>query len=179
MTVRPRQSPGGGNAAGDVAGEPDSRLPVVSTEGSNQETPDFRQLSVVQPTVEAPDGTQSSVRLVQASFVSADVARFWLNSWNELRNEVSQENGVIHHVVVGSSVAVSSGLSVGYVLWMIRGGVLLSSVLSSMPAWRFVDPLPVLGFVGDEDEEDDESLESLVAGSNESSVENDEITTDS
>ena len=36
----------------------------------------------------------------------------------------------------GSTVAVSTGLSVGYVLWLVRGGVLLSSVLSSMPAWQ-------------------------------------------
>ena len=79
----------------------------------------------------------------------------------------SSHDGLVDHMVVGSSIAVSTGLSVGYVLWMIRGGVLLSSVLSSMPAWRLVDPLPVLGFLDDEDDDDhDDSLESLVAESN-------------
>ena len=46
---------------------------------------------------------------------------------------------------------------------MARGGLLLASLLSTMPAWRVIDPLPVLGaFRNDEDGDDDESLESLV-----------------
>ena len=32
----------------------------------------------------------------------------------------------------------------GYVLWLARGGVLLASMASSIPAWATVDPLPVL-----------------------------------
>jgi hypothetical protein len=51
-----------------------------------------------------------------------------------------------------------------YVIWLIRGGLLLSSVLSSLPAWRFVDPLPVLAYREDEAEEDGSSLEALVDG---------------
>ncbi len=55
----------------------------------------------------------------------------------------------------------------GYVLWLIRGGALLGSVLSSLPAWKLIDPLPVLASVGavwrEEDEDDeDESLEEMV-----------------
>jgi hypothetical protein len=57
---------------------------------------------------------------------------------------------------------VSTGLSVGYVLWLLRGGVLLASLLSSIPAWRLVDPLPVLGRVGGQSDDDDESLEEMV-----------------
>ena len=68
-------------------------------------------------------------------------------------------------VVSGAAVS----LSVGYVLWIIRGGYLLSSLLSSMPAWRFIDPLPILDNLDGEpakgkkdDEDDDESLQSLL-----------------
>jgi len=67
--------------------------------------------------------------------------------------------------MVGATVAVTGSLSAGYVLWLIRGGVLLSSLLSSLPAWRALDPLPVLGNRRrrkDENEDDDDSLESLV-----------------
>jgi hypothetical protein len=65
--------------------------------------------------------------------------------------------------VIGNSLTLSAGLSVGYVIWLARSGVLLSSVLSSMPAWRFIDPLPVLsGKRGGAQEDDDESLESMV-----------------
>ena len=35
-------------------------------------------------------------------------------------------------------------LTAGYAAWTIRGGYLLSSLLSTLPAWRMMDPLPVL-----------------------------------
>ena len=66
--------------------------------------------------------------------------------------------------VAGSVFVVSTGLSVGYVLWLLRGGALIASLLSSLPAWRLVDPLPVLGSMGGRaGDEDDDSLEDLVA----------------
>ena len=70
----------------------------------------------------------------------------------------------IRATVVGSSTIVSTGLSVGYVVWLARGGMLVASLLSTMPAWRAIDPLPVLASFRDKDEdsEDDESLDSLV-----------------
>ena len=42
--------------------------------------------------------------------------------------------------------------------------MLLTSLLTTMPAWRFLDPLPVLGGVKGDQEGDDDSLEALVAG---------------
>ena len=64
------------------------------------------------------------------------------------------------------SVAFSSsvGFSAGYVIWSLRSGYMLASVLSSMPAWTLVDPLPVLQYLDDEEEDDGESLESIIAG---------------
>ncbi len=64
-------------------------------------------------------------------------------------------------MVIGTAVATSAGLSVGYIVWMIRGGYLLASVLSTAPAWQYVDPLPVLSAL-EGDDEDDESLEALI-----------------
>jgi hypothetical protein len=65
--------------------------------------------------------------------------------------------------VVGSAIAASTGLSIGYVVWLIRGGMLLTSVLSSMPAWQIADPLPVLARIKDDsDPEDDETLETII-----------------
>ncbi|MGR8921720.1 MAG: hypothetical protein ACU85V_19075, partial [Gammaproteobacteria bacterium] len=63
-----------------------------------------------------------------------------LNLVREDINEVASFNGAF----VGSTVALSTGISVGYVVWLARGGLLLASMLSSMPAWRLVDPLPIL-----------------------------------
>ena len=76
--------------------------------------------------------------------------------------------------LIGSSFTISSGLSVGYLLWLIRGGTLMGSVLSSLPAWRLVDPLPVLGSLGDDYGEDDESLETMVQNEDPHSDEKDE-----
>ena len=85
-------------------------------------------------------------------------------SMDSLRKDLD-DSKFLRGAVVGSSVAVTTGLSVGYVAWMVRGGVLLSSVLSSLPAWQFIDPLPVLNFSEKEEEggEQDDSLEDIIA----------------
>ncbi|KAA3654257.1 MAG: DUF4347 domain-containing protein [Proteobacteria bacterium] len=64
---------------------------------------------------------------------------------------------------IGVSVVTGAGLTIGYVAWLIRGGVLLTSLLSTMPAWRLLDPLPILNSSGNKrGGTDDDSLEALV-----------------
>ena len=67
--------------------------------------------------------------------------------------------------VMASTIGVSASFTIGYVLWLVRGGVLISSLLASLPAWQMVDPLPILGSLanGKKDDKDDKSLEELVA----------------
>jgi hypothetical protein len=81
-----------------------------------------------------------------------------------------QEEGRYAAGAVLAAAAVAMGLSVGYVIWLLRGGVLLSSFLSSLPAWRLVDPLPILGHLDDDDDDNDgsadDSLEYMVARNN-------------
>jgi hypothetical protein len=36
----------------------------------------------------------------------------------------------------------------------LRGGVLVASVLSTLPAWRFLDPLPILAQDDDDEDQD-------------------------
>ena len=38
----------------------------------------------------------------------------------------------------------ASAVSYGFIWWLLQGGLLLGSLLSSLPAWMSVDPLPVL-----------------------------------
>jgi len=81
---------------------------------------------------------------------------------NRIKDELNASAETTQAIVVSGTI-VSTGLSVGYIIWLIRGGLLLGSVMSSMPAWCFVDPLPVLRDLGNNNEEDDkESLQSLV-----------------
>ena len=75
-------------------------------------------------------------------------------------------------IAAGSATVVSFGASAAYFIWLLRGGSLLSSLLSILPAWKSIDPLPVLEASKARNAErpgcdsDLESLESLVDKSN-------------
>jgi hypothetical protein len=95
---------------------------------------------------------------INSTLTSAD----FQSELNKMRGDINSASNV-QQAVIGSSIAVTSGLSVGYVIWVIRGGVLLSTVLSSMPAWQFVDPLPLLGSGGSRrDSNSEESLQDII-----------------
>jgi len=65
--------------------------------------------------------------------------------------------------IVGSIASMASAFTVGYVTWLIRGGQVLVSVLAHMPAWRLIDPLPILtNLDDDEDDSEEESLASML-----------------
>ncbi|MCA9266293.1 MAG: hypothetical protein KDA60_20675, partial [Planctomycetales bacterium] len=50
----------------------------------------------------------------------------------------------MNEVIVGSAVVVATGFSAAQVLWMLRGGVLLTKLMSALPMWIDFDPLPIL-----------------------------------
>ncbi len=70
-----------------------------------------------------------------------------LRKLEELRRQMEQP-GSNQQIMTASSIALTSGLSIGYVIWLIRGGILVSSMLSALPAWQMIDPLPVLATSG-------------------------------
>jgi len=79
--------------------------------------------------------------------------------------EAQGEKQRVEALVVGSTTAVASSVSVGYLLWLMRGGALAASLLASLPAWRSLDPTPILPR-GDDDDDlggdgPDDPLESL------------------
>ena len=66
---------------------------------------------------------------------------------------------------IGSATAAVSAMSVGYVMWTLRGSYLIASLLSQLPTWKMLDPLPVLEFVNRGSTvrpEDDESIGELI-----------------
>ena len=67
-----------------------------------------------------------------------------INQFGELIESTSGSLMSLDKVVVGSSAIATTSLSVGYVIWMLRGGSLLASFVSSLPAWSSFDLLPVL-----------------------------------
>ena len=82
----------------------------------------------------------------------------------EKRQLDSEETTAASRAVVGSSLALTTGVSIGYFLYLLRGGAIMASMLTSLPAWRFVDPLPILTSLDDSDGVDSESLQSIVSG---------------
>jgi hypothetical protein len=96
-----------------------------------------------------------------------DAAGF-LGDLDSFKDSLSYEFS-IPNWAAGSVVFTTAGLSVGYIIWTIRSGYLVASVLSSLPAWALVDPLPVLEYLDESEEspkrqkqEDNESLASIL-----------------
>jgi hypothetical protein len=79
-----------------------------------------------------------------------------LDSFHEQLSESTQRDAV----VVGSVGVVGTGLSVGYLIWMVRFGTILSGLLAQVPAWTLLDPLLVVD--GQSEDEDQESIQTIV-----------------
>jgi hypothetical protein len=107
------------------------------------------------------------VTAVSATF--ANDSALW-HDLDKLQDKMTSEHKF--KVEAGTAAVGSMAVSVVYILWAVRAGSILSSLISSMPAWKLVDPLPILDQMaagsggrnrfGEED--DDETLESMVEG---------------
>jgi len=142
-------NPALGNLAIGAGLEKESTLPAMNSETLtiSSTDPEFSR---------APD----VVKL--AAYRSALGNKAWVSELDHLR-EAATGQPSIEHKIVGSTVAVTGAMSVGYVIWLLRGGLLLSSLLSSLPAWHAIDPMPVLARAGNskDDGEEDDPLETL------------------
>jgi hypothetical protein len=89
--------------------------------------------------------------------------------WNSLNTFQAQVSSDTHFQLMVMALATGGMLSfsVGYAAWTIRSGYLLTSILAQMPAWRLIDPLPVLEYPAPprrngKGTEDDETLETII-----------------
>jgi hypothetical protein len=104
---------------------------------------------------------KNSLKTQGISALSQEEYEFVRKSLADFKEEIDGEIR-LGKTVLGSAMAASVGLSAGYVIWMLKGGSLLASVLSSLPAWQLADPLAILGRTRDEEDEDEESLETII-----------------
>ncbi|WP_413431057.1 hypothetical protein [Crateriforma spongiae] len=65
-------------------------------------------------------------------------------------------------IVVGFAVSTAVAVSIGQAVWVVNAGYLASSALFVLPAWRTLDPLPVLDTMDGKFDDDDESLDSIL-----------------
>gem|GEM_PF-6665894 len=120
---------------------------------------------------EAEESTANSGEASQSA--AEQVATEFFELWNHLSaaNAGAGENVEIDQFAVdqgdstraqslssnaGTAGLLATGFSLGYLLWLARSGFLLSTVLSALPAWRNIDPLPVLGSLSDTADDDDD-----------------------
>ncbi|MBW3542692.1 MAG: tandem-95 repeat protein, partial [Planctomycetes bacterium] len=140
--------------------------PASDAEVPLQDAPDIRgAVPADAPAKAAPPAASDRTSTNEALVQLAQQQPLWidLDFLNERFDSVSDVPGY----VVGTMLASTSGLTVGYVLWTIRGGLLASSILAQMPAWRLVDPLVVLNYLDESpppepDDADEESLETII-----------------
>ena len=149
----------------DAMLEPEDLLIGTTDSGSSREEPPA-EVKEETPRQERAKSQEPETEKPEITFATYEVSTAAIQALDDIRSEVQNEQ-FVQQVIVGGTLAAGTSLSVGYVIWLIRGGVLLSSVLSSLPAWQSIDPLPVLGFKEDGVAADqDDSLESLVTKKN-------------
>ena len=97
------------------------------------------------------DATVRAQQLVSTALRDRDLGQ----EWDGVRDQAVAASSD-RREASASILLISGSLSVGYVLWLGRGGALLASMLSALPAWSRLDPLPVLAQVRrrDDDRED-------------------------
>ena len=114
---------------------------------------------------------------IQHFVESYDVGMLW-NDLGDLKRELNAISQ-LPFFAAGSAATVTGAISVGYVLWLVRSGWLVTSLLAQIPAWSVVDPLMVLDYLDDDSSsskagklkrEDDDSLESMLRKTDEDPV---------
>ncbi|MGD9852327.1 MAG: DUF4347 domain-containing protein [Nitrospirales bacterium] len=112
---------------------------------------------------------ESLKQSLTASTIKSEIQSLWPSSSGFLK-DLDRVRDLLNGVTaseksyMASSMAITTGLSVGYVIWLLRSGVLLTALLTSVPAWQFVNPLLILATParkkGQTDTEDD-SIETM------------------
>lgn len=79
--------------------------------------------------------------------------------WDQLRQQDERRLSAerFDSMVVGTTAVTTSALTAGYVVWMLRSGFVITSVVSQIPAWTIIDPLSLL-----EESDDGESLATMI-----------------
>ena len=86
---------------------------------------------------------------------------------HELRNDL-ESSARLGRYIAGTATVTAVAFTAGYAAWALRSAHLLTMLLSTLPAWWHVDPLPLLTLKearkARRRDEEDESLEDMVAG---------------
>lgn len=62
---------------------------------------------------------------------------------DELGEQVDEKKFEFGNVEVAFAISTLS-VTAGYLIWSLRGGMLLATFMTSLPSWQWIDPLPIL-----------------------------------
>lgn len=150
-----------------------------STNGSENEQPTFVTAFRIDERGELRDRVTG--RIVEDAgvvvFTSTDVGSmvyvleqtgFWteLDTFEQDVQASILQEGEWEELVVETTTVAGTTLTVGYIVWLLRSGSVVFGLVSSLPAWTMMDPLPVLQSglenLGDGDHSDDDSLQGIL-----------------
>ncbi len=141
-------------------------IPAPSTDPESslgsQDIIDLRQIYNELIVATSVTSSESFEEVVSTSFLSEVYEAPYSLVFASLDNFSQDLENVVDDVGVAfvSSVVSLSGISIGVVSWVLRSGALVTSLMAQMPAWRIIDPLVVLGYAGEES--DDESVNDII-----------------
>ena len=152
----PRANPRGG--PGIVSPLPELPLPVSVELVSSTTDPLSDRLELVKTVVRlvAPERIIQNIQ----QFVHAYSDHLLWQDLDDMKKDLRSNKG--EFFTAGSAVTITSVFTAGYVLWTLRSGWLLTTLLAQMPAWRLIDPLVVLDYLNDDDDLEDDSLETML-----------------
>jgi large repetitive protein len=159
--------------------DPQAEVEDGSANGSGNEQPLFEAAFRIDERGELRD--RLTGRIIEDAgvvvFTSTDVGSmvyvleqtgFWteLDTFEQdVQNSILQE-GEWEELVVETTTVAGTTLTVGYIVWLLRSGSVVFGLVSSLPAWTMMDPLPVLqsGLEGldETDNTDDDSLQGIL-----------------
>jgi hypothetical protein len=152
------------NFASDADSEENDGIPGGRDTANVYHLPSSRY--VYQPAADSIEFDGSSFQLVSTGIsgeLSNKVTTLAVNFWQDLDNTKNSLEHSLGFDNTSFAAATSSMLTVGYLVWMVRAGALLSTFVSSMPAWQTFDPLPVIeSGIGRKFSDDEDTLERIV-----------------
>ena len=125
-----------------LAAEPPSSEDGAPNEPSGAYEAAF--LPRAQPALIGVEGIDHDTIVIESGdlgqYLPAGVASETLDSAvQDVANQIS-----VGQIKAGGSIVVATGMAMGYAVWTLRGGSMLLSLFSAAPAWRWLDPLPIL-----------------------------------
>jgi hypothetical protein len=146
-----------------------TNTPTALATSPQLQPPDARVVFAPRPVTRVERAARNVADTTVIVSATASVAAFDTDQlWNDvtvMRKDIQKET-YSRYFAAGSAAGATSVLTVGYVLWTIRSGWLVTSLLTQLPAWQLIDPLVVLDQLDDEPtrggRDDDDSLESLL-----------------